>query len=169
MANFEKAFAVVVGIEAGLSLDPNDAGNWTGRACGAGTLKGTKYGISAASYPNVDIQNLTLGTAQAIYRADYWNAIAGDSLAWPFALLVFDCAVNQGVGMAKTLMQTALRVFVDGNIGPKTIAAAQASTVDHWAAFMTLRAHQYESLSTFARYGDGWTNRMFKVCLSSGV
>lgn len=165
MGNFEKAFAIVVGIEAGLSLDPNDPGNWTGGAPNVGTLKGTKYGISAKAYPNEDIANLTLDRAQALYRADYWNAVAGDSLPYPFSLLVFDCAVNQGVRMAKTLLQTALRVVADGVIGPKTLAAAAASTVDHWAAFMTLRAHQYEQLSNFDRYGDGWTNRLFKVCL----
>jgi lysozyme family protein len=82
-------------------------------------------------------------------------------------LLVFDCAVNQGVGIARMLMQTALRVVVDGDLGPKTLAAAHASTVDTWAAFMTLRRHRYETNPNYARYGDGWGNRMFKVCLLS--
>ena len=113
----------------------------------------------------MDIAGLTLGTAQAIYRADYWNAVQGDSLPWPFALLVFDCAVNQGQGIAQRLMQSALGVAVDGVIGPKTIAAAQSSTVDHWAAFMTLRRHRYEQSPKYPIFGDGWTNRMFKVCL----
>ena len=153
MENFERAFAVVVGVEAGYVNNPDDPGGET------------KYGISKRAYPNVDIAGLTLGTAQAIYRADYWNAVQGDSLPWPFALLVFDCAVNQGQGIAQRLMQSALGVAVDGVIGPKTIAAAQSSTVDHWAAFMTLRRHRYEQSPKYPIFGDGWTNRMFKVCL----
>lgn len=165
MGTFERAFAIVVNVEANLSLDPHDAGNWTGGKIGVGLLNGTKFGISAAAYPNVDIATLTLGTAQAIYRTDYWNPVAGDSLPWPFALLVFDCAVNQGQGIAQRMMQAALEVVVDGAIGPQTIAAAQASTIDHWAAFMTLRRHRYELSPAYPRYGDGWTNRMFKVCL----
>jgi hypothetical protein len=35
-------------------------------------LKGIKYGISAASYPTLDISNVTLTQAQDIYEADYW-------------------------------------------------------------------------------------------------
>jgi len=169
MGNFEKAFAIVVGVEARLSLDPNDPGNWTGGARGAGVLKGTKYGISAKAYPNEDIANLTLDRAQALYRADYWNKVSGDALPYPLCLLVFDCAVNQGEGIARTRMQTALGVVADGVIGPKTIAAAQASTVEHWGAFMTLRRHRYEQSPDYPRYGDGWSNRLFIVCLLSGA
>jgi len=155
MGNFERAFAVVVGVEAGYVNDPNDPGGET------------KFGISKRTYPNVDIVNLTLDGAKAIYLSDFWNAISGDALPWPFALLVFDCAVNQGQGIARMLMQTALGVPSDGKIGPMTLAAAQRSTLDQWSAFMTLRRHRYELSANYPRYGDGWTNRMFKVCLQN--
>lgn len=153
MGNFLRAFAIVVGIEAGYVNDPNDPGGET------------KYGISKRSYPNVDIANLTLDGAQAIYQTDFWNAVSGDALPWPLSLLVFDCAVNQGQPVARVLMQRALGVTDDGVIGNKTVAAAQASTVDHWAAFLTLRRHRYELSPNYSRYGDGWGNRMFKICL----
>jgi len=59
MDTFDQAFALVVGIEGGFSTDQNDPGNWTsGKVC-IGEFKGTKYGISAASYPHLDIPNLT--------------------------------------------------------------------------------------------------------------
>ncbi|MFC0406768.1 hypothetical protein [Roseomonas elaeocarpi] len=37
--------------ERGLSMVSTDPGNWTGGQVGKGKLKGTKYGIAAASYP----------------------------------------------------------------------------------------------------------------------
>jgi lysozyme family protein len=168
MSNFLTAFNVVVGVEAGLSTDPSDPGNWTGGAVNKGTLKGTKYGISAAQYPTLDIVNLTLSQAQAIYQSDYWNAVSGDSLPWPLALYVFDCAVNQGQETARKLLQQALGVTADGSIGPLTLAAANGSTVKHWAAFMTLRRHRYEQSPLYAQDGDGWSNRLFIMCMSSG-
>ena len=55
MADFDKAFDIIVGVEGGFSLDPNDPGNWTGGKRGVGELKGTRWGISAKSYPHLDI------------------------------------------------------------------------------------------------------------------
>jgi lysozyme family protein len=168
MDNFAKAFAIVVGIEAGLSTDPADPGNWTGGAVNVGVCKGTKYGISAAAYPNLDIANLTLDAAQALYRSDYWNEVKGDFLPWPLALLVFDCGVNQGVGIARTLMQSALGVQADGDIGSMTLGAAAASTTYHAARFMLLRVRRYQQGPNVGRYGDGWIIRCFIVCLKQG-
>ena len=56
--NFEKAFERLIGHEGGYSTDRNDPGNWTGGKVGSGTFKGTKYGIAANTYPNLDIKNL---------------------------------------------------------------------------------------------------------------
>ena len=75
MANhddFLKAFELLIGHEGAYGNDPADPGNWTGGARGRGKLKGTKYGISAASYPTLDIANLTLGQVEDIYERDYW-------------------------------------------------------------------------------------------------
>ncbi|ACC76164.1 glycosyl hydrolase 108 family protein [Paraburkholderia phymatum] len=166
MDNFTRAFLLVVGIEAGLSMDPEDPGNWTGGTQGVGVLKGTKYGISAKAYPNLDIANLTLDDAEAIYRRDYWGAVSGDALPWVFALLTFDCAVNQGQPTARVTLQQALGVAVDGNIGPVTLAAARKATTWHAARLMTLRMRRYMTLPGWAHDGDGWMNRCFLICLN---
>jgi lysozyme family protein len=163
MGNFDRAFTIVVGVEGGLSLDPTDPGNWTGGKQGVGVLKGTKYGISAAQYPNVDIPNLTLDGAKAIYQSDYWNAVQGDALPWPLGLYVFDASVNQGQGTARMMMQTALGVQSDGVLGPITLAAAHNSTDYHAAYFMTVRTFQYQRAANYALNAKGWMNRLFTV------
>jgi hypothetical protein len=53
--------------------DRTDAGTWTGGRVGQGDLKRTKYGISAASYPSLDVANLRLDEAKAIYERDFWG------------------------------------------------------------------------------------------------
>ena len=85
---FARAFRVVVGEEGGYTTNPADPGNWTSGQCGAGRCAGTKFGISAAAYPGLDIAGLSLGDAQAIYRRDYWDRVQGDALPPPLALLV---------------------------------------------------------------------------------
>lgn len=96
MSNFDRAFAIVVSIESGLSIDARDPGNWTGGEVGRGKLNGTKYGISAARYPQEDILNLTIDRAKTLYQRDYWNPQGCEHMEWGKALLVFDCAVNGG-------------------------------------------------------------------------
>lgn len=98
MNNFDRAFAFITGpqIEGRLSLDPHDPGNWTGGQISVGTLKGSKYGISAARYPREDIANLTLERAKFLYNRDYWLPHKCDTMEWGKALMVFDSAVNGG-------------------------------------------------------------------------
>jgi len=161
--SFAEAFRIVVKEEGVLSMRESDPGNWTGGKVGKGVLKGTKYGISAGSYPDLDIKNLSLAEAKAIYWTDYWSPVGGEKLPWPWALPAFDCAVNQGLGIAKRLMQDALGVMVDGDLGPRTLAAAAASTDRQLARFFALRALRYEKTFGFAENGFGWFTRLFII------
>jgi lysozyme family protein len=52
--------------EGGYTKNAKDPGNWTGGKVGKGILKGTKYGIAAASFPNLDIANLTKEQAAVV-------------------------------------------------------------------------------------------------------
>lgn len=82
-ASFDTAFAAVVGVEGGYDNSTHDPGNWTGDAVGCGVLRGTKFGISAASFPSLAIADLTLDQAQAIYLAEYWTPLAASLLPPP--------------------------------------------------------------------------------------
>ncbi len=127
---FGVAFAATLRHEGGaLDLTASDRGNWTGGKVGSGSLRGSRFGISAAAYPDLDIAGLTLADAETIYRRDYWTAIRGDGLPAPLAVMVFDSAVNNGVEAAATLLQASVGAVEDGVIGPATLAA-----VDAWAA-----------------------------------
>jgi lysozyme family protein len=173
MSVFDQCFAITVGEEGGFGRDPADAGNWTGGRVGAGVCKGTKFGVSAASYPQLDIANLTLDDARAIYRRDYFDRVRGDDLPAPLALLAFDAAVNNGVGMAVRWLQTVAGVAEDGDVGPHTIAGVTAAAARLGGArlcadYMALRLAFMTLLPTWKLYGanaatgrpEGWASRL---------
>ena len=161
MSAFDQAFEIVVGHEGGFTDNPQDRGNWTSGTIGQGQLKGTKYGISAASYPNTDIAGLTLDGAMALYKTDYWDKIEGDSLDPGLALVVFDAAVNNGVGRAVRWLQEAVGVTADGVIGDATRAAIKAAdATEALVGVHAARIHFMASLPTWATFGKGWSRRL---------
>lgn len=165
---FDRCFRAVVSQEGVFDDDPQDSGNWTGGEIGLGQLKGTKYGISAAQYPHLDIVSLTLDDARAIYLRDYWMRIRGEEYPnFTWQLLVFDCAVNQGVPTAIILLQDALGVTVDGKLGPRTLAAMKSGDDRRPARFMALRSLRYHKHPKFGRFGYGWITRLFAIALEA--
>lgn len=161
MITFDKAFDRLIGHEGGFSDDPKDPGNWTGGRPNAGELKGTKFGIAANTYGDIDIKNLTVEKAKAIYYRDWWLKIGADYLDGAIAYQMWDFAVNAGMSTAKRALQRAVRVADDGNIGPMTINAVKAMSVtDVLMRFNAQRLRYYTSLSTWPTYGKGWTNRV---------
>lgn len=166
MSAFDDAFREVHGEEGDLSMDANDPGNWTGGAIGSGELKGTKYGISAAQYPTLDIANLTLEDAKAIMYRDYWVTIRGEELPANIATGLFDCAVNQGEEAAIKLLQRAVNVKDDGNFGPVTMAAFKAADPRFVAKnFAIARILRYSMTPGWSRYARSWLGRSLDTFL----
>lgn len=164
--NFPRAFNFTVraDIEGGLSLDPDDRGNWTSGKVGEGELKGTKWGISAMSYPELDIAGLSPRDAYEIYRRDYWLKAQCDKLPPRVAVAVFDMAVNHGVSNAAKMLQETVGTEKDGIIGPQTIAAARSMEQDDLIVdLIRIRLDFYRGLKTWQRYGKGWTRRALKL------
>lgn len=164
--DFDAAFEELIGLEGGFQNRPSDRGNWTSGRIGVGVCKGTKYGISAASYPHLDIPNITLETAKKIYRADYW-ALAGceavpDKVKFP----LFDFAVNSGPITAAKALQKAVGAEPDGVVGPRTLLALADY---HWA-FVSLRLlgarmRIMTGDPTFPANGKGWMNRLASLAM----
>lgn len=80
--NFDKAFALTIGVEGGHSNDPRDPGGET------------QYGISKRYHPNIDIKNLTLDGAKEIYLKEYWLPAGCDATPYPMDICLFDSQVN---------------------------------------------------------------------------
>ena len=166
---YKRAFALVIGEEGGLSLDRADAGNWTGGAVGKGVLRGTKYGISAASFPTLDIPSLTLDEARALYLVKYWNALAAEEMPAPVGLLAFDTGVVQGIGFAARTIQDAVGVRDDGVIGPTTIGAVTRDK-DITGLLVNIACRRALWIAQSAQesiFGAGWFRRLLHVVLLS--
>jgi lysozyme family protein len=134
MNKWDASIAFVLEMEGGYTLDPNDPGGET------------KYGISKKAYPNLDIKNLTIDQAKDIYHRDYWNECRCDHLPFPFAVAVFDMAVNQGTGKAIKTLQHTLGVTVDGIMGSMTLDAARNAEPRKLKLFLAHRLEAYEKL-----------------------
>lgn len=158
---FEQAFERLIGHEGKFTDDKNDRGNWTTGIIGKGILKGTKFGISAMTYPDLDIKNLTLEKAKEIYKRDWWDKLNADSLDTAIVFQVWDFAINAGMGTAKRKLQKSVGMAEDGIIGPLTLKAIQKADLnDILMKFNAERLKHYTSLSTWPRYGKGWTLRV---------
>lgn len=158
---FDEAFKRLIGHEGGYSTDRRDPGNWTGGRVGVGTLKGTKFGLAANTYPNLDIKNLTLAQAKAIYKKDWWDKLGADGMHSAIVFQLWDFAINAGRSRAIKELQQAVGVPADGIIGPQTLAAVNAHDLNDVILSLTAeRLKFYTSLSTFKTYGKGWTNRV---------
>ena len=159
VVTFDVAFDRLIGHEGSFTDDVDDDGNWTGGRKGRGELRGTKYGISAASYPSLDIRNLSIEAAKEIYRRDFWLAIPGLSAAMRFQW--FDACVNHGAGNATRMLQRAVGVAADGQWGPvsQTRLAGYDET-DVLMLFLAARLQFMTDLKKFDHFGRGWSRRI---------
>lgn len=163
---FDEAFELLIDVEKGLSLNTHDSGNWTGGKIGKGELKGTKYGISAAAYPKLDIKNLTLEAAKALYKKDYWDAVKADNLPELFRFDLFDAAVNSGPIAAIKFLQQAVGVEIDGKLGPNTkLASMSIHPAIVKAKFNAVRLEFMTNCGGWDIFGRGWAKRISKNLL----
>ena len=84
---------------------------WRGKAC-----------------TEADVRGLSLSETQAIYKALYWDKLkCGQMANEDVATCVMDAGVNTGLAQATKALQATLGVVVDGQLGPKTLAATNAA------------------------------------------
>jgi len=128
----QKVIDAIIEREGGYVDDPQDSG---GR---------TKFGITqrvarAHGYKK-EMRHFPRAMAEEIYAKKYWDSLCLDSVvvfSESVAEELADTAVNMGVGRAARFLQRSLNVLndrerryadvrVDGQIGPKTMAALRA-------------------------------------------
>ena len=122
MGNFDKAVEFVLQNEGGFQKNPDDPGNWRDSV-----LIGTKYGISAKYFPDVDIENLTVEQAKEIYYESCWHGSICKHLPDELATVYFDAIVNMGLQRASKVLQHSCNqivgdnyLSVDGIVGERT-------------------------------------------------
>lgn len=165
--DFNECAKIVLNIEGGLSLNPNDKGNWTGGKIGVGKLKGTKHGISAAAYPNEDIEAMTPERALMLFKVNYWDKFRCDDIPERIKLHYFDVCINSGGSRAVKILQRAAGFsakMVDGILGPKTFQAASKVSIWEYARERT-NFYVIIALGDSSQEGflAGWIGRVLDI------
>ena len=151
--NFDVAFERLLQHEGGYSNHRADPGGET------------MYGITEAvarkhSYLG-PMHDLSLDTARAIYRRDYWDAVQADLMPDAVRFDLFDAAVNSGVRSAVRWLQRAAHATDDGIIGPKTLLAVRLADPHKLAKrFNGHRLKFMVGLGAWSSFGRGWARRI---------
>lgn len=98
-----------------------------------------------------------------IYRTEYWNVMRCDDLPPGVDYAVFDYGVNSGIARAAKELQRVVGTSQDGQIGPKTVAAARRTPISVINILSDERLAFLITLPTWKRYGRGWTTRVQDV------
>ena len=160
--NFKHCLEIILHHEGGYVNHPKDPGGET-------NLGVTKKVYDAYCKKNglrpKDMKSLEVSDVAPIYKAEYWDRVKGDHLPSGLDLCVFDFGVNAGTGRAAKFLQKMIGTTPDGGIGPMTLKAVD-EYVERNGLENTIKRYQggrqayYESLSTFATFGRGWTRRV---------
>jgi lysozyme family protein len=117
-----------------------------------------------------DIRDMSEADAVGIYYPDFWQRYGyGRLVPWMVAWKVFDICVNTGPKRAAMILQLALAdighpLACDGDLGPKTVAEAQAAgTLPLLSAIRLRQAAFYRGLAAakpaLGRFLKGWLAR----------
>lgn len=151
---FVDAVEIILKHEGGYVWNPRDPGGET------------NFGIAKRSYPTLDIKNLTREKAIEIYRRDFWDKCKIELLPHVLRLIVFDCAVNQGPQVSIALLQAALGVKADGDLGPDTLNAIAKSNLEKLVQkYSQARLARYFNNRNFGVFGEGWVRRLNDVSM----
>ena len=107
--------------------------------------------------------------AKEIYYEEYWNPIKSIEEIHPnLAIVMFDTAVNMGVGTAVRLLQKAVHVSEDGRLGPQTRAAIETYNKEVIPALLRNRVVYYTERPHWERFKNGWIIRVIRLALFVG-
>ena len=153
MANFDIAIEIILHHEGGYVNDPDDPGGET------------NMGITKRDFPHLDIKNLTVHQAKAVYRDKYWNAVRGDRISnQEVANQMFDFAVNAGVNRATKVAQKIMKISADGIFGDQTLG--NINSTDFVSNYKLERITFYTKLAkrkTLRKFLYAWVRRALEA------
>jgi lysozyme family protein len=172
MADFSKAFELMIAHEGGYVNDPDDPGGetykgvarkifskWTGWT----TIDILKR---QPDFPaNLDKSEDLQSSVADFYQVNFWDKMNGDQiLNQEVANSIFDFGVNAGSGTSSSLAQMVVGVKSDGIIGPDSLASINNFDPDHFlASFTVAKIARYINIvkkrPTSRKYFYGWICR----------
>jgi lysozyme family protein len=178
MADFKKAFQLVLANEGGYVNDPADPGGETYKGIAR------KMNPDWLGWNIIDLLKLQSGFPDLLHSPDeieitkqldhelnsfyythFWLKVNGDKIAdQQVAESIFDFAVNAGVSVSISLAQTVVGATADGLIGSKTIEAINSFDSGHFlAAFALAKIQRYVDICNkrpaSKKYFFGWVIR----------
>jgi len=172
MADFIKAFQLMIAHEGGYGNDPDDPGGETYKGVarkihskwdGWTTIDMLKR---QPGFPGNLDKDAELQEAIAdFYRVNFWDKVKGDEIVnQKVAESIFDFAVNAGVGTSASLAQLVIETKTDGVIGPQSVTTINVFNTEHFlAAFTVAKIARYVSIvkkrPTSRKYFYGWVLR----------
>lgn len=163
-SRYDTCLPRILAHEGGYVNHPKDPGGATNRGVIQRTYDAYRKARGQATQ---SVANITDAEISAIYKQLYWDASKCDQLPIGVDYAVFDWAVNGGVYRAAQHLQQAVGLTgaaVDGNTGPRTIAAAtQQNSVQVVARLCDVRLAYLQTRAHWATFKNGWTRRVNDV------
>jgi lysozyme family protein len=157
---FDAALAETLRHEGGYVDHPLDPGG----ATNLGITRATLAAWRGRPVAKAEVMALTVAEAGAIYRARYWNVVAGDRLPPGLDLAVFDFAVNSGPSRAIRTLQACLGVARTGRMDEATFAGLARHPPNALIRALTARRRGFlMRLATWSTFGRGWSRRVASV------
>ncbi|MEL6622517.1 MAG: TIGR02594 family protein [Pseudomonadota bacterium] len=160
---FDACLPHVLKMEGGYSNDPHDPGGPTNKGITLATFaRHRRITVTDRTRSKLvrDLKVIPDAVVRDIYRDRYWVPARADDMPLGVDLMHFDASVNHGRFGAAKLLQDALGVTRDGEIGPITMAALKAANPDHLIRlYAEARRRRYRALHHFWRFGRGWLRR----------
>ena len=172
MADFTKAFQLMIAHEGGYVNDPDDPGGETYKGV-ARKIFSKWEGWSKidllkrqSDFPgNLDRDAEIQEAVSHFYQVNFWDKLKGDQIVnQEIANSIFDFGVNAGVSTSASLAQMVAGADSDGVIGANTITAINNFDPDHFlAAFTVAKIARYVNIvkkrPTSRKYFYGWVLR----------
>lgn len=165
MSAFDDALKMVLKYEGGFVNDPNDHGGATNK--GITQVNYDSYRVSK-KLTKQSVEKITDEEVSDIYFKNYWSAAKCDQLPIQVAYVVFDTAVNSGVGRSVKFLQRTVGAVDDGAIGPQTLELVKSfcnikGALNIANTFINMREGFLKGIvdrdPTQKKFLKGWLNR----------